>query len=483
MPALQQLHAQRVGRYRIVRTGGVVDQHDRDRPIVVKCALNYGAQAGVANEGHGQRGHRQAGDPGGVALSLVAVEVQRQVGRLSADAARRGRAGRRARWRVRTTGVVERERRSGLRFSRHAVQRAAVDGPATVCERCAVARRARHIAPQKAAAGVEAAVGLELRVLIERVRANRGAATHEQIGITQSATMLLQHLDQRAGEDAADAGLLLRQLAALAGGQQDVAAGRHRKPGVGLIQPGVVAVQVAGQRALGQHVVCKSRRQAAEGVHLPCGRPRMAAIEQHGHFGVAVGQLGDQYRKFLVGQVVATRPAAVEAHQTFVHAIRKQCFEGRVGCRSRAMAAVVEHGAVTRLGPAQMAAKQRDDVGAGGLTVLQHFNGGTGSAGSVLCQVGLESIHVAQATGQLADALRIIVDAHQQRVGPVRHALLPVASHRRRQWLAAQSLVLTILAAGRDGLGHAKILSIRARWRVTLKVFMLPEQGRPWHLS
>ena len=81
---------------------------------------------------------------------------------------------------------------------------------------------------QEAGAGVEPAVGLELRILVEGARPDRGAAAHEQIGVAQLAAGLFEHVEQGAREHAVS-GRFLGQLTAFARRQQDVPGRGHEQ--------------------------------------------------------------------------------------------------------------------------------------------------------------------------------------------------------------------------------------------------------------
>ena len=402
---------------------GDLRERDTHRSIGIQGLLECAALVGLPLEGHQQRRHRQAGDFGPVADRGRALEPERDLALLRPDL-HRGSA-------ARDPGLVvlgvEAQRDRLVRIGRHALDRAGVHLPVASFVRVdAVAAGGRRGLPaQEPARRAEAARRLELRILVIRPPAHGRATTHEQVRVGQVAAGLVQHLDQRAGEDPAVVGRLLRELRALAGGQQDVRAGGNPERCAGLRELGVVAVQVALQRPLPRDFMGDPWAQASKRIDAPGAGAGVAAIEDDGDMRTPVGHFGDQDGQFLVRQVVATRPAAVHADQAFVLAIGVKVMERRGRSPARTVAAIVEHRHVARPRLAQVLAECADEVVAGRVGVLQDFDAEAGWV-EVPDKVVAEVVHIVHATGQGADARRISVDADQQRTDLTGHGdLLP----------------------------------------------------------
>ena len=133
-------------------------------------------------------------------------------------------------------------------------------------------------------------------------------------------------------------------------------------------------VQVALERTLGGDLVRQARFQAARGLDLARPRPGVAAVQQDHHLGVVVGHLGDQDRQLLVRQVVAAGAAAVVADQPFVLAVREGLAERRARGPARPVAAELEQRDIAGPRLTEVRPEAPDDVGAGGLVVLQDLD-------------------------------------------------------------------------------------------------------------
>ena len=320
----------------------------------VHAALAQGVLHGrtrlvVPREGHGHRRRRQAGDLRDIPRRLAALEVELDLALPGPDLHRACGAGRGRRIVFR----IQRQGDDGLRLVRHAVDGAALDRPGALVAigEIAAARRARHRPSEKTRPRIELLVGLELRILVEGARSDGGAAAHEQIGVAHLPAGLLQHVDQRAGEQAVP-GRFLRQLTAFARRQQDVAGGRHEQRLSCVPEARVVPVQVALERALGGDFVRQARLQPATGRDLARARARVAAVEQHRDVRPGRGHLRNQDRELLVREVVPARAAAVGADEPFVLAVGKGLAKRGIRRPLRPVSAELEQRDVTGSRPA-----------------------------------------------------------------------------------------------------------------------------------
>ena len=73
--------------------------------------------------------------------------------------------------------------------------------------------------------------------------ANRRTAAHEEVGVGNIGSRFAQYLQQRAGEHAAVVPVFPGFLDALAGGEQNMAAGRDLQRLAALPERGVITVQ------------------------------------------------------------------------------------------------------------------------------------------------------------------------------------------------------------------------------------------------
>ena len=154
------------------------------------------------------------------------------------------------------------------------------------------------------------------------------------------------------------------------------------------------------------------------------GRTGMAAIEDDGDVRFVLRQLGKQGGQFLVGQIEATGTAAVVTDQSLVHAAGIELLEGLGRFPLGAMAAVLEDNHVVRLGLAQVRAELPDDVGPRGVRIFENFDTELAPV-KVLRQVAVEMVDVVEATAQLPNVWRIVIDTHQQREDAIRHQSSP----------------------------------------------------------
>ena len=147
----------------------------------------------------------------------------------------------------------------------------------------------------------------------------------------------------------------------------------------------------------------------------------MAAVEQDRDVRLVRGNLRDQDRELLVREVVAARTAAVGADQAFVPAVGKGLAKRGIRRPVRPVSAELEQGDVTGSRLTQVRPEATDDVGAGGVAVLQDLDGER-RRGDLALQVLVEEVDVVEASIERLDFRPVVVDAHEQRVHPVRHS-------------------------------------------------------------
>ena len=112
---------------------------------------------------------------------------------------------------------------------------------------------------------------------------------------------------------------------------------------------------------------------------------------------LVAGHLRNQDRKLLISQVVSTRTATIGAHEPLVFAVGKRLAERRVRGPACPVPAELEQRDVTRSCLTEVRSEAADNIGPGGVVVLQDLDGECLGA-DVAIQVFVKEINVVDAT-------------------------------------------------------------------------------------
>ena len=275
-----------------------------------------------------------------------------------------------------------------------------------------------RLAAQEAVESVEPAVGLELGILVVGKLAHCQAAAGEEVGIGDVVAGFLQHFLQRVGKHPALIQSFPGFLAPLASGEEDMAAGGDFQGGPALVQLGIIAVDIAVERALAVDLVGLAGREPFEGIYVAGAGAGVAAVEDHGDVRLFFRNLIDQNRQFLVGQIVRKHPAllaTIVTDQTFVHSIG-EIFIKRFGRFPLGpVPRIFEHHHIILGDILKVGSEGCNDIGISRLTVAQGEDA-PGFFLEIIFQVFFELIYIVHAAGELADIGAIIADTDQQRI-------------------------------------------------------------------
>ncbi|MCG3120276.1 MAG: hypothetical protein ALAOOOJD_02935 [bacterium] len=177
---------------------------------------------------------------------------------------------------------------------------------------------------------------------------------------------------------------------------------------------GIITIEVALERPLILDFVGLPGFELIERIDVARAGAGVATIQNHREMGMVGRHFGKQDRQFFIRQIIiAAFLAAVKTHQALVPAVGIVFFKFFGRRPTRAVAAVLKHGYVMRLRFAKMFAKLLDNIAARGLFILEHDGF---EVGEIVLQIIVKAVDVIDAAGELADLVRIFIDAHQQGV-------------------------------------------------------------------